>query len=196
MPGTRRTAAEGEQRRTQILDAAERTIARTGFEGFRVRDIADQVGINIATLHYYFPTKQALIEAMAQRIVRTLKPVQPSLHDARQALTNHIGHILTRFAANRDQFVILNELNARAARDAELHGVLRAYDEDWADYLRDTFVAGRAAGQFRADLDPEGATVLVLGFLKGLVAQLDLTPQRCRQAADEIIRAVTARDHE
>jgi AcrR family transcriptional regulator len=192
MPGTRRTAAEGEQRRTQILDAAEHTIARTGFEGFRVRDIADQVGINIATLHYYFPTKQLLIEAMAQRIVRALKPVQSSLDDPRQALTNHIENILTRFAANKDPFVVLNELNARAARDAELHAVLRVHDEDWAAYLRDIFVVGRATRQFRADLDPEGATVLVLGFLKGLVAQLDLTPQRGRQAVDEIIRAMTA----
>ncbi|MFK3979693.1 TetR/AcrR family transcriptional regulator [Micromonospora sp. NPDC050397] len=194
MPGSRRTAVEGEQRRAQIVDAAQHAIATAGFEGLRVRDVAAQVGINIATLHYYFPTKEALVAAVVQRIVRTLDrvPLNDPVHDPRRMLIEHIQHILGRFAADRNLFVVLNEIYARADRDAELHAVLLSNDHAWADYLRTIFAAGRDAGQFRADLDPDGATVLVIGFLKSLLAQLDLTVERGRLAADEIVRAVTA----
>ena len=49
-----------------IAAAARALIAERGFEGLRTRDIAERVGINVATLHYHVPTKEALIEIVAQ----------------------------------------------------------------------------------------------------------------------------------
>jgi hypothetical protein len=49
---------------------------------------------------------------------------------------------------------------------------------------------GRDREQFRADLDPDAAVVLVVGFLKSLLTQLDLTAERARGAAGELMRAV------
>src|SRR5271155_2591550 len=54
------------RRRTALLQAAFDVIAEVGFEGLRTRAVAKLAGVNIATLHYYFPTKQALIEGVAQ----------------------------------------------------------------------------------------------------------------------------------
>jgi len=48
-------------RRQALIAAAYQRIANDGFEGLRTRDVAADVGVNIATLHYYFPTKEALI---------------------------------------------------------------------------------------------------------------------------------------
>ena len=53
-------------RRRAIAAAARELIVEKGFEGLRTRDIADRVGINIATLHYHVPTKEALIGLVAQ----------------------------------------------------------------------------------------------------------------------------------
>ncbi|MEV6848730.1 TetR/AcrR family transcriptional regulator [Actinoplanes sp. NPDC051411] len=192
MPASRRNAVDGEQRRAQIVDAARHAIATLGFEGLRVRDVADQVGINIATLHYYFPTKEALVAAVVQQIVGTLDRVPPSgpARDPRTVLTEHLAHILGRFEADRDEFVVLNELYARSGRDPELRATLLVNDAAWAGFLRAIFQDGRDRGQFRADLDPDGAAVLVVGFLKSLLSQLDLTAERARGAADEMVRAV------
>ncbi|MBU2664048.1 TetR/AcrR family transcriptional regulator [Actinoplanes bogorensis] len=193
MPAGRRSGVDGEQRRAQIVTAAQHAIATLGFEGFRVRDVAAQVGINIATLHYHFPTKEALIAAVVQQIVGNLDrvPYDPSA-DPRQVLTDHLGHILGRFDTEREQFLVLNELYARGGRDPELRTILVANDEAWADYLRPVFVAGRDQGRFRADLDPDAATALVIGFLKSLLFQYDLTPDRIQRTAAEILRAVEA----
>ena len=53
-------------RRPAIAAAARALIAERGFEGLRTRDIAERVGINVATLHYHVPSKEALIELVAQ----------------------------------------------------------------------------------------------------------------------------------
>ena len=46
---------------------AYRRLAKAGFEGLSTRDIAADVGVNVATLHYYFPTKVALVRALVGR---------------------------------------------------------------------------------------------------------------------------------
>ncbi|WP_433380133.1 TetR/AcrR family transcriptional regulator [Actinoplanes sp. CA-142083] len=196
MPAGRRAGSDGEQRRAQIITVAQRSIAMLGFEGLRVRDVADQVGINIATLHYYFPSKESLVKAVVDRILGDLEPV-PRIDpgtDPEAVLAEHIKRILDRFEADRDGFVVLNELNARAGRDPELRATLQANDEAWAGFLRPLFASGRENGQFRSDLDPDAAAAIVIGFLKSLLSQFGLTPELTRRAADELLRSVSVRN--
>ena len=56
----------------RILDAAELAFARRGLAGTRVREIADAAGVNGATLYNYYPSKDALYEAVLERGVRPL----------------------------------------------------------------------------------------------------------------------------
>ncbi|MCZ8041750.1 MAG: TetR/AcrR family transcriptional regulator [Beijerinckiaceae bacterium] len=53
--------------REQILDAAEKRARMTGYHGFSFRDVADDVGIKSSSVHYHFPTKGDLCEALARR---------------------------------------------------------------------------------------------------------------------------------
>lgn len=54
-------------RRDSILDVAERLIRAHGYSGFSFREIADEVGIKSASVHYHFPTKPDLAVAVAKR---------------------------------------------------------------------------------------------------------------------------------
>ena len=58
----------GDDRRQAIAAAARAIIVEKGLEGLRTRDIAERVGINIATLHYHVPTKEALIALVAESL--------------------------------------------------------------------------------------------------------------------------------
>ena len=53
--------------RERILDAAERRARQAGYHGFSFRDVAADVGIKSASVHYHFPTKGALAEALTER---------------------------------------------------------------------------------------------------------------------------------
>ncbi|WP_331375685.1 TetR/AcrR family transcriptional regulator [Sinorhizobium chiapasense] len=50
-----------------IMDAAEERIRRAGYSGFSFREIAVDVGVKSASVHYHFPTKEKLAAAVARR---------------------------------------------------------------------------------------------------------------------------------
>jgi TetR/AcrR family transcriptional repressor of nem operon len=50
-----------------IMDSAERHIRAGGYGGFSFRDVAAEVGVKSASVHYHFPTKGALVAAVARR---------------------------------------------------------------------------------------------------------------------------------
>ena len=72
-----------EPRKDALVAAAYTVLATRGFEGLRTREVAAMVGVNIATLHYYFPHKEDLIRGVVAyamgRFRGTLEPAQ--LHD-------------------------------------------------------------------------------------------------------------------
>ncbi len=52
---------------TQILDVAERLVQIRGFNAFSYADVAGELGLTNAALHYYFPSKSELGEALIAR---------------------------------------------------------------------------------------------------------------------------------
>jgi AcrR family transcriptional regulator len=56
----------GEQRRTTIVEEAIHQFGRDGYKGASLESIATAVGVRKQTLLYYFPSKEALLEACLQ----------------------------------------------------------------------------------------------------------------------------------
>lgn len=51
----------------RLLDAAQDLVQRNGFNAFSYGHLAETVGIKTASIHYHFPTKEDLGEAIARR---------------------------------------------------------------------------------------------------------------------------------
>ena len=66
--------------------AAYRLIAERGLEELRTRDIAAEVGINIATLHYYFRTKEQLIAAVVEHMALLFRTLRAPLAEGASPL--------------------------------------------------------------------------------------------------------------
>lgn len=82
-------------RRERILDVGEALIRQHGFNGVSFRDIAEQVGIKSASVHYHFPTKADFALAVTERYADRF------LKHAREALSGNDGpgERLARYAA-------------------------------------------------------------------------------------------------
>jgi len=59
--------ATAEVRQADILDAALSEFAEHGFEGARMEDVARLARVSKGTVYLYYPTKQALFEALVRR---------------------------------------------------------------------------------------------------------------------------------
>src|SRR5213082_3276795 len=85
-----RTSAISEKRRRELVHAAYKQIAEGGFEGLRTREVAAEVGVNIATLHYYFPTKEALIRGVVDHAMGRFRSTLAPHGSPADQLRNHL----------------------------------------------------------------------------------------------------------
>src|SRR5437868_8980649 len=83
-------AQQGPGTAERILDIAERLLQTRGFNNFSYADIADELGITKASLHYHFPGKaelgQALITRYADRFAEALREIDRNLPNAHAKL--------------------------------------------------------------------------------------------------------------
>lgn len=62
-----RVVKEAEERRNEILDAADEVFAQKGFDGTSTNDILEKVGIARGTLYYHFKSKEDIMNALIER---------------------------------------------------------------------------------------------------------------------------------
>src|SRR4051812_32859483 len=60
-------ATQAADTRERIMAAARRTVQARGYNALSFRDLAAEVGIKSASVHYHFPTKGDLGAALARR---------------------------------------------------------------------------------------------------------------------------------
>ena len=58
---------EAEQRKNEILDAADELFAKKGFDGTSTNDILEKVGIARGTLYHHFKSKEEIMDALIDR---------------------------------------------------------------------------------------------------------------------------------
>ncbi|USK42149.1 TetR/AcrR family transcriptional regulator [Cytobacillus oceanisediminis] len=68
---------EAEERRNEILDAADELFGQKGFDGTSTNDILEKVGIARGTLYYHFKSKEDILDSLVDRYsVRLLGSAQ------------------------------------------------------------------------------------------------------------------------
>jgi AcrR family transcriptional regulator len=172
----------GERRRQDLLDAAFALVAERGLEGLRTRDVAARAGVNIATLHYYFGTKEALVEALHENVMHKFRVQAPSTGGARELrplddLHDHLLGAWRAFHASPHMATVLQELAIRAHRDAAARARFRKQHLLWNEIVENLLRTSAAAGTIRPDLDAALAARVVTSFIMGANMQLELNPR-------------------
>ena len=98
---------EYEQKRSQILDAAQQLIYLKGYEQMTISDILEQAGISKGAFYHYFDSKYALLDAMIERTMQqaseVLMPVvEDTSLDAPQKLQRFFQTVSSWKTARRD----------------------------------------------------------------------------------------------
>ncbi|PXA86900.1 TetR family transcriptional regulator [Nostoc sp. 3335mG] len=79
--------------RESFMSAARRSVEKSGFNAMSFRDLAEEVGVKAATLHYHFPTKADLAEALVVRyredVLKILEPLNDLPYE--DAIAGYVG---------------------------------------------------------------------------------------------------------
>jgi len=153
-------------------------IANRGFEGLRVHDVATEVGINNATLHYYFPTKEDLIKGVVDYMIEkfstpyTVESAGDESPDAWKDMLAELEDARHNFREYRASLVVFTELLLRSLRDPAIKQIFKKLDDNWRGFLAGIIERGIRQGVFRSDLDPAVAATVIMIQIKGFGFQM------------------------
>jgi AcrR family transcriptional regulator len=186
-----RTRLKAELRRKLIVQAAFKAIAKEGFEGLRTRDIAKQVGINSATLHHHYTTKEDLIAGVADHLESRLRSEKSqSAHDhlppALAAFDSQFKDVILYQLEKPDILAVYREFVARAPRDPDIRALVERLHNGWRTGIVEALRRGQSDGSLRADIDPEAAAGLVLSAAWGLVSHIFTSTDELDAAARQL----------
>ena len=163
----RQVATQPEPRKDALVAAAYKVLATRGFEGLRTREVAAAVGVNIATLHYYFPHKEDLIRGVVGYAMGRFRGTLGGAGSAEDQLRAHFRGLRVLSRDEPELFAVMAELAIRGVRDASLRRIVGGTDDAWRAMLRTLLRRARDESAVPADLDPDGMAAVIVATLKG-----------------------------
>ena len=187
-------------RRKELILIAYNHIAKRGFEGLRVHAVAAEAGINNATLHYYFPTKEDLITGVVDYLIQKFSTSNSFESDAKESpdawkeMHAELEDARHRFSDNRDLIVVFTELLIRSLREPAIAPIFKKIDESWRGYLVSIIEQGIRQGIYRAELNPTVTATLVMLQIKGFAYQMlsESDQTNANEVLDQLVLQVEA----
>jgi TetR/AcrR family transcriptional regulator, transcriptional repressor for nem operon len=183
--------------KARILDIAERLVQVCGFNGFSYGDVAAELGITRAALHYHFASKgelgEALIDRYTTRFGGALAALDSDTSSAPELLRGYAGIYLD--VLRQERMCLCGML---AAEYQTLSPPMRAavvrfldHNETW---LAGVLERGAAAGSVQVTGSAQDTARMIVGGLEGamLVARPYGDVARFEAAADNLLAGLTS----
>ncbi len=141
-----------------ILAVATQEFARDGYSGARVDAIAAKTRTSKRMIYYYFGGKEGLYVAVLEEAYRRIRTVEAKLDlDAfapMEALRRLTAHTFDYYDAHPEFVRLVMIENIHHARHMKRSKAIQALNVTVIDAIRRLYERGRAAGVFRAGIDP------------------------------------------
>jgi len=154
----------------RILDVAERLVQMRGFNGFSYADIASELGITKASLHYHYPSKaelgRELIVRYAERFADALARIDRDVPDARSKLDAYAGLYADVLRGKR--MCLCGILAAEyQTLPKPMRGAVISFFDDNQRWLEDVLAQGQGDNQLKFTGSRQEVAQGILGTLEG-----------------------------
>jgi AcrR family transcriptional regulator len=185
-----RAATPPVDRPQALVGAAYEQIARLGFEGLRTRDVAAAVGVNVATLHYYFPTKEALIGDVLKHAMQRFRSTMPAGGSPADQLRQHFAGIKRLVRDEPELFAVMGELALRSARDPVIRQLYQQTTEIWQATVRGLLAKATRDGVLTGSRNLDAQASLIVSALTGAAMVPLSRPARLNETIGELERSL------
>lgn len=192
-----RQQPSAEATRTRILDIAERLVQTRGFNGFSYADIAAEVGITKASLHYHFATKAELGATLVVRYTTTFSAALQQIGAQRGAVERLRAYVKLYADVLSDERMCLCGMVAAeyATLPGAMQEALRAFFELNEAWVAEQLDLGAREGRLALRVPAGEAARMLVGALEGemLVARAYGDPARFASAASLLLAQLADR---
>lgn len=192
------------ERRDQILDAAVRCFAATGFHATGMADVVRESGLSAGSVYRYFRSKDDLIGSIIDRLLDRLQ-AQLTEASARvetlpEMLERSISIAEQTFSGERSDYArLLPQVWTEALRNPVVAERVRGAYARIFDRLEELVLRLKALETLPGGLDPRGAAHVLLAILQGymlqrLIVATDVDPGSYVRAARVLLDGAEPRD--
>jgi AcrR family transcriptional regulator len=182
-----------EDRKHTLIQAAYKALAEHGFEGLRIRDVASTVGINPATMYYYFPTKEDLISAVISFVFEQLAVNADELPGTpKEQLHAHLTRLYRHMRDEPELFGVLTEIRLRISRYSSSQ-VFVQFESAWHAKLVKLLQTGIRQGYWPNYFEPEIIATTIITLMYGAGLQASTHPRRIEESISQLERWLTSR---
>ncbi|GBD49143.1 TetR/AcrR family transcriptional regulator [Methylopila sp. Yamaguchi] len=171
-------AQRQEDQRRRILDAAIACFARGGFHATGMQAICAEAGMSPGGLYRYFPSKEAIIEAIVERDRADIAPQLLPLLEADDVVGALIDTARAFMTGNLmpESLVIFPELNAEVVRNPAVRAIAERCEDEMRDILVRVLERGMRLGQIDPTLNALDAVRLLMAMTDGVLMRLLIEP--------------------
>lgn len=164
-------------RRTRILDAAERCFVRQGFHLTTMQHIAAEAGMSAGNLYRYFPSKDSLVEGLCERDRREMARAFEAFEGAEDFMPVFAQLGRRHFEDEpREKAILCLQIWAEATRSPVVAGIVSALSDDVVERLTVILERARARGAVAPILPPARVARLIATLADGLFVRRALAP--------------------
>ena len=186
-----RIVKDANERKNEILDAAEELFAAKGYEATSTGDILDRVGIARGTLYYHFQSKEDILDALIDRINENLIAKAGRIAgDKSLPVVERIIRAIAGMNLENGDSAIGHEVLEQMHRpqNALMHQKMQQRMMDGVIPVISALVEeGNAQGVFHAGYPRETTEMLILYAGIAFDSRLGLTPEQTAHRAQALI---------
>jgi AcrR family transcriptional regulator len=169
-----RREEEKEQRRSEIIDAAEQLYAKTGWDAVTMDRVAKSARLSRALIYVYFQDKNDLLLAIAERALDDLRlrfVTAAAAHEAGLDKVQAIGRAYVLFQQEMPyRFDACSRFHAHQAAGQPTDDACTAAGDAVIGVIVEALVKGQADGSIRRDIgNPAQVCVMLWAFTHGLI---------------------------
>ena len=146
-----------------------RVLARKGYHGSRVGDIAEEAGVSHGLLYHYFESKEAVLETIFREtwgeLLAAMRGVEKSAEPAREQLRQVAAILLRSWGRDPD---LVRVLVREVARSPQMQRRVAEIGQAFSAIER-IVAGGQAGGDLRRDLDPRLASWIFYGAIEEIL---------------------------
>ncbi len=178
----------------QILDVAQSMVRNRGYSAFSYADIAKQIGIRKASIHYHFPSKDDLVKELVKQyreiLVKKCFYIEQQKITPQKQMRQFVN--LYRDGLENDQICLCGMLTADfVVLNSEIQAELKTFFSVTESWLTKLLTRGNEAGVWKCIQSVELEAKTIIAMLQGaqlLARAADNNVEAFDQVIEELLK--------
>ncbi|MBT2664290.1 TetR/AcrR family transcriptional regulator [Bacillus sp. ISL-4] len=154
-----------------IMDTGQYLVHELGYNAMSYADIAERIGIKKASIHYHFPTKQELVQAILHRyrkeFLNELDQIEQISINSEEKLFRFFQHYRETLANDSKLFLCSIMAAELVSFPIEIQNEINGFFRDNENWIEKVINQGKESGIMDYQISSREQSKIIMAFVQG-----------------------------